>query len=1034
MTTPIGTFAGIGSGFDYRSLVDAIIAADSQPATALQTGIDTANAKIQAYGTYSGLLNTLETAVKALRDGTAFDSAVATVANATAANGATVLGASAAAGAAPGSYAVQVLQTARAEKLSGASVAAGTAALGYAGDFFLNGKTISVASTDSLAMIRDKINAANSGSSPTGVTASVVADSSTSQRLVLTAQQTGAAGIDLRDGAQGVAQQLGWIDNTESIKHPTSAGALSDNFASSTATVGSMLGLVTAPGPQTITVGGKTVSVDLGADSLSSIAAKLSGLSGISASVHSTVVNGATRYYLDVENTTSFVDAGNTLAQLGVLKAGNAATVQQLQGGALTAGNATTPATASTLLTSIWNGGSAGGAVAGDTLSISGTRGDGAAVTTTFTISSTSTVQDLLNALNDPTTGFGGGTRPASASVDAGGHIVLTDGTAGQSSLGMQIVANNQGGGRLDLGAFTATTVGRSRQLVAGADAKFTVDGVAYTRSSNTVTDVIANATLNLTAADPSVTATVTIDRSVADAQKSVQGYVDAYNKLVDFISQQQTAGTNGATNPTLYNDPLLRLARSSLATQMLSTIQGTAPDMSTAGMAGISLTKDGHLSLDSTKFQTAYTTRYDDVQKLFTEQGTATNPNVVFGAATGATQPGTYAINITQAATQASKLGSGFSGTYVDDATPDVMTVTDTGSGASVQVQLANGMTTDQIVASLNSAFGTAEARALQTSAVLNDASGTAPATSSTLMTDLHQSNGTTAGVAVGDGIAYSGVRPDGTNYSGTFTVGATSTVADFVTQLQNSIGGGATVSFTNGQIAVRSTTTGASPLSLTLTPNNAGGGTLSFGAVNVTAQGHAVVPITASNVGGQLQLTHGSYGAAAGFSVAFTGGGTNNTAQLGLTAGTVAGTDVAGTIGGYAATGSGRTLVGAAGTPVDGLSLSYLGTTVGAQGSFTLNEGVGALVDRLVSSWTDPAGSVASTTQQLNQRIADNQQRLTDFNARMAQRKAALLKEYLAMDTAVQQLQSQGSAFLSAFAGSSTTSSSSGGAPVFG
>ena len=1029
MTSPVGSFPGLGSGINYQSLVDQMIQVESAPATTMQSRIDSYNAQIGAYKSYSGLLSTLETAAKSLRDGTAFQNVLATVSNATGASGRSVLSASASSGAAPGSYAVQVLQTAQAEKLSGATFAPGTAGLGLSGDFVINGKTVTVATSDSLSAIRDKINAQNTGATPTGVSAAIITDATNAQRLVLTSTKTGASGIDLVDGSQGVAQQLGWIDSTQSIKHVTSAGAQSDNFSSASATIASQLGLATAIGPQTVTVGGQSVSIDLSSDSLNSIAGKLSALTGIQATVQSTTVNGATKYYLDVRNTTSFVDAGNTLGQLGLLSSGRSSVAQQLQGAPLTAGDATTPATGSTLLTSLWNGGAASGAAAGDTLTISGTRGDGSAVNVTFTIGASSTVNDLLTALNDPTTGFGAGTRPATASIDASGHIALTDGTAGQSALSMQIVAHNEGGGRLDLGSFATTTTGRARQLVAGADAKFSVDGVAFTRSSNTVSDVIADTTLTLTAADPTVTANVTVDRDQKSAQSAVQSYVDAYNAVIDFIQKQQTPGSDPTQNPTLYNDSILRSARSALATSMLTTVSGAPSDLSTVGMVGVSLTKDGHLTFDQSKFQTAFTTRFDDVETLFMERGSSTNPQVFYSSSTPTTQSGTYALNITQAATQATLLGTGFSGTYADDGTPDTMTVTDAQHNTAVQVQLTNGMTTQQIADALNTAFSTPQQRVVQTSNVMLDATGTVPATASTLISDLHQPGGSGGGAVAGDSLTWTGVRPDGSAYSGSFTVGPppAATVSSIVAAVQASLGSSATVSFANGQFTVTSNTAGNSQLSFSIASDNAGGGQLNFGTSNTIAAGHGVAGLTASVVNNQLQISTSNFGSAASVSVSFQGGGTDSTAQLGLSTTPATGTDVQGTIGGYAATGSGQTLLGATGTPVDGLSLLYTGNTTGAAGTLSLTQGLGTTVDRLLTSWTQLGGTVDSKEQQLNDQVTTQQGRLDDFNARMDVRRQALLKEYLAMDTAVQKLNAQGSAFLSSLgSGSSSTSSS--------
>ena len=1027
---PVGSFPGLGSTFDYTSLVNSLIQIQSQPGVAMQTRITNAQAQLAAYKSYSGLISNLAGTTSLMRLGTAFQGVSANVSNATTSSGQTLLSASSLSGAAPGSYAVKVQQTAQANKLSGTTFSNSTAALGLAGDFIINGQTVTLAATDTLTSISDKINAVNSGSNASGVTAAIVTDSSNSVRLVLTSAQTGAAGINLVDGAQGVARQLGWIDATETIKHVTSAGAQSDNFASATTAIGTQLGLVGLPGAQTVTIAGRTMSINLATDTLTTLAAAFSALPGIQATVQTTTVNGATKYYLDVRNTTSFVDSGNALQQLGILAAGRSSVAQQLQGGAMTDSNAATAATASTLLTNLWNGGTAASATVGDTLTISGTRGDGTAVNISYTVAAGDTVQSLLTKLNDATTGFGAGTRPATASMDAGGHIVVTDGTTGQSSVALKIVANNQGGGRLDFGAFATTATGRARELVAGSDAKFSVDGVAFTRSSNTVSDVIASTTLTLTAADPNVTATVSVARSTTAAQTAVQNYVNAYNAVVDFIKTQQTPGTDPTSNPTLYNDSLLRTARSALSGSMLAPVAGAASDLSTPDTVGIALTSDGHLSFDSNKFQGVFAARYSDVTKLFMESGVSTNPSLVYTASTSATVAGTYAVNVTQAASQAQVLGAGFSGVYNQPGVADTMTVTDLASNTTAQISLAGGMTTTQIVAALNASFGTPENRALLSAATLNDVTGTSPATSATLMTDLHLSNTTSAGVVVGATVSYNGAKGDGTAFNGLFTVSASSTIADFVTQLQSSVGAGATVSFVNGQVSLKSTTSGTSPLALTLTPNNQSGGVLSFGTMNVAAVGHGTLSLAATAVGNQVQIQHNSFGASPGFSIAYTGTG-NPATQLGIATGSTFGRDVQGTIGGYTATGSGRQLVGATGTPVDGMSLAYLGTTSGAIGSLTLTQGAGAVVDRLLQSWVQTGGTIDAQTAQINTTIATQQQRLADFTARMALQRAALLKEYAAMDSIVSQIRSQGNSFLAAFTSGSGASSLS---PVTG
>ena len=153
---PVGSFPGLGSSFDYTTLVNQLVQIQSQPGVAMQARITSAQAQLTAYQTYNGLLSNLETATSPMRSGTAFQGVTANVANATAANGQTILSASALSGASPGSYAVKVTQTAQAEKLSGGTFSSGSTALGFAGDFLINGKTVTVAASDTLTSVRDK--------------------------------------------------------------------------------------------------------------------------------------------------------------------------------------------------------------------------------------------------------------------------------------------------------------------------------------------------------------------------------------------------------------------------------------------------------------------------------------------------------------------------------------------------------------------------------------------------------------------------------------------------------------------------------------------------------------------------------------------------------------------------------------------------------------------------------------------------------------------------------------------------------------
>jgi flagellar hook-associated protein 2 len=209
MTAPLVSFSGLASGFDYRSLVDAIIAQERVPATRLETQLDTLSAQQNALGTYRTQLDTLRTAAAALRDGTAFDATTSTTQVLSGSRAVATVTTSP--DAAAGSFRLAVSQLARTEKLAGTGQASSTDPLGVTGSFALNGVTIDVSATDSLADLRDRINALNSGATPLGVSATILSVAGTDNRLVLTSATSGADGISLSDTSGTVLEGLGFL-------------------------------------------------------------------------------------------------------------------------------------------------------------------------------------------------------------------------------------------------------------------------------------------------------------------------------------------------------------------------------------------------------------------------------------------------------------------------------------------------------------------------------------------------------------------------------------------------------------------------------------------------------------------------------------------------------------------------------------------------------------------------------------------------------------------------------------------------------
>jgi flagellar hook-associated protein 2 len=195
---PIASFSGLSSGVDYQSLVDQIIQVDRQPAALAEASIKTAQQRQTAWSSYRALVSTLATAADALRTGTAFDARTVSVAG-TGAGGRPILGATSSGAALTGSYQVEVTALATAGVASTAVQADSVTALGVSGSVTINGQALTVDAADSLEAIRDKVNALNTGATPTGVSAYVV-NTGAGSVLVMRADATGSAAFDVTDG------------------------------------------------------------------------------------------------------------------------------------------------------------------------------------------------------------------------------------------------------------------------------------------------------------------------------------------------------------------------------------------------------------------------------------------------------------------------------------------------------------------------------------------------------------------------------------------------------------------------------------------------------------------------------------------------------------------------------------------------------------------------------------------------------------------------------------------------------------------
>jgi flagellar hook-associated protein 2 len=600
MTAPIANFSGLASGVQWNDLVEQLMKAEeARRVTPIVDRLDRATAAREAWTTFRRLVDTLNDTARALR--TRGFGGFLTSVTPSPTSGRTLFSAAASSLAEPGRYRVEVVQTAETARLGGARVADRGAALGLVGDFAINGTSITIAATDSLTAIRDKINAANTGATPTGVVATIQNDGPTGGRLLLSAATAGAGTLTLTDGTGGLARELGFLDSRTA---PVS---------STTEAIAAAMGIAVSPPPATIRVGGRTITVDLTTDSIGSIVAKINAAGG-QASAEAIAFGDETRYRLVTDgNVTADPGDANSQAVIDALgfAAGEAGAVRQaVATGAFTdAGGAVV--TASTPLAGLRLDGADLGLAEGDAINIRGLRGDGTAVTIGIAIDPGETVQDLLDKINDATAGFGAGTRPATATLGADGTIRLIDAAGGASRLSMSMSIVRADGSTGSMGTTTVETAGRTRQLQEGRNAIVRVNGTEYVRSTNAITDAIPNVTLTLTGAEAGTESELVVERNVDGAADAVKQFTEAYTAVRKFYDEQRKV------DAPLYGNSSLRSVVDSFTAALRTEAAGNET-YTRATLAGVSLGVNGMLTFDATKFKEALAAKPAEVGALF--------------------------------------------------------------------------------------------------------------------------------------------------------------------------------------------------------------------------------------------------------------------------------------------------------------------------------------------------------------------------------------------------------------------------------
>jgi len=224
----------------------------------------------------------------------------------------------------------------------------------------------------------------------------------------------------------------------------------------------------------------------------------------------------------------------------------------------------------------------------------------------------------------------GGAPVNGTAVADVNGKITITAGSSaitlsmGDFAADSAAATANQDALIAQTG-FDATQLGtqaigaqKLAQTITATNANLIVNGVAVSKSSNAVSDVIHGVTLNLLKATTSpITLTLAPDK--AGINTSIASFIKTYNDLAASFKTVSAYDPTTRKAAALHGDSTVRSLQAQLRSILGSSVGDATVNFRTLSDIGVTFQRDGTLALNQEKLDSAMTSNFSDIAALFT-------------------------------------------------------------------------------------------------------------------------------------------------------------------------------------------------------------------------------------------------------------------------------------------------------------------------------------------------------------------------------------------------------------------------------
>ena len=239
--------------------------------------------------------------------------------------------------------------------------------------------------------------------------------------------------------------------------------------------------------------------------------------------------------------------------------------------------------------------------------------GAGTMTLTVGGVASTITVGATNNSLDGLATAINASGAGVTASIiaDEGGHRLILKGPTGETGA---FTLTADAGADPGLAAFT--TGGGMTEGQSAANAEFTIDGIAFSRATNIVDDVVPGMSLTLKKAAPGQPVDIGASRPLEMIKQTVGDFVAVYNQL-----KKSLVAASSMSGPTTGLRELERELGG-----LLHKVISSHGSINKLSDIGISITKEGLLSVDNAKLDKVLEADAGAVEALFNPRRDATH------------------------------------------------------------------------------------------------------------------------------------------------------------------------------------------------------------------------------------------------------------------------------------------------------------------------------------------------------------------------------------------------------------------------